>query len=129
MYSQNVEELLRRRKVYREIIFKYLAAQGVAVPPSSEKHLLIERVKQLWSGQLTARALEHRKPPAQVSAAAGNPQGAQHCFQHDRWKCGSAPVGRSQTFLTLGWFGFSWVCLFVFEITTSKGVCSVFHSI
>ncbi|RMC01723.1 hypothetical protein DUI87_21739 [Hirundo rustica rustica] len=67
VYSQNVEELLRRRKVYREIIFKYLAAQGVAVPPSSEKHLLIERVKQLWSGQPAARASEpgHRKPPAQ----------------------------------------------------------------
>lgn len=95
VYSQNVEELLRRRKVYREIIFKYLAAQGVAVPPSSEKHLLIERVRQLWSGQLSAPAagLGHRKPPAQVSAAAGNPRGAQHCC-----KCGSAPLGGSQIF-------------------------------
>ncbi|KAM3678626.1 uncharacterized protein C3orf38 homolog [Ammospiza maritima maritima] len=67
VYSQNVEELLRRRKVYREIIFKYLAAQGISVPPSSEKHVLIERVRQLWSRQLTARAPEpgHRKPPAQ----------------------------------------------------------------
>ncbi|KAI1242442.1 hypothetical protein IHE44_0005986, partial [Lamprotornis superbus] len=64
VYSQNVEELLRRRKVCREIIFKYLAAQGIAVPPSSEKHLLIERVRQLWSGQLTAQASGpgHRKP-------------------------------------------------------------------
>ncbi|XP_075291104.1 uncharacterized protein C3orf38 homolog isoform X1 [Opisthocomus hoazin] len=64
VYSQSVEELLRRRKVYREIIFKYLAAQGIPVPPSSEKHLLIDRVKQYWSGQLTTRALEseERKP-------------------------------------------------------------------
>uniref|UniRef100_A0A8C0U1F1 Uncharacterized protein n=1 Tax=Cyanistes caeruleus TaxID=156563 RepID=A0A8C0U1F1_CYACU len=84
VYSQNVEELLRRRKVYREIIFKYLASQGIAVPPSSEKHLLIERVRQLWSGQLMARASEpgHRKPAAQVSAAAGNPQGAQRHGDH-----------------------------------------------
>ncbi|XP_068036562.1 uncharacterized protein C3orf38 homolog [Anomalospiza imberbis] len=64
MYSQNVEELLRRRKVCREIIFKYLAAQGVTVPPSSEKQVLIERVRQLWSGQLTGRIPEpgSRKP-------------------------------------------------------------------
>ncbi|KFV39102.1 Uncharacterized protein C3orf38, partial [Tyto alba] len=55
VYSQNVEELLKRRKVYREIIFKYLAAQGIPVPPSSEKHLLIDRVKQYWSGQLTTQ--------------------------------------------------------------------------
>uniref|UniRef100_A0A8B9ZBI9 Chromosome 3 open reading frame 38 n=1 Tax=Buteo japonicus TaxID=224669 RepID=A0A8B9ZBI9_9AVES len=52
VYSQNVEELLKRRKVYREIIFKYLAAQGIPMPPSSEKHLLIDRVKQYWSGIL-----------------------------------------------------------------------------
>uniref|UniRef100_A0A8C8AU32 Chromosome 3 open reading frame 38 n=1 Tax=Otus sunia TaxID=257818 RepID=A0A8C8AU32_9STRI len=58
VYSQNVEELLKRRKVYREIIFKYLAAQGVPVPPSSEKHLLIDRVKQYWSGQLTTHLYE-----------------------------------------------------------------------
>ncbi|XP_068281559.1 uncharacterized protein C3orf38 homolog [Nyctibius grandis] len=58
VYSQNVEELLKRRKVYREIIFKYLAAQGIPVPPSSEKHLLIDRVKQYWLGQLTTCASE-----------------------------------------------------------------------
>ncbi|KFQ20429.1 Uncharacterized protein C3orf38, partial [Mesitornis unicolor] len=64
VYSQNVEELLKRRKVYREIIFKYLAAQGIAVPPSSEKHLLIDRAKQYWSGQLIACASEpeEKKP-------------------------------------------------------------------
>lgn len=83
MYSQNVEELLRRRKVCREIIFKYLAAQGVTVPPSSEKHVLIERVRQLWSRQLTAPAPEpeHRKPHVQVGAAAAqNPRAAQRCL-------------------------------------------------
>ncbi|XP_074013398.1 uncharacterized protein C3orf38 homolog [Numenius arquata] len=58
VYSQSVEELLKRRKVYREIIFKYLAAQGIPVPPSSEKQLLIDRVKQYWSEQLATRTLE-----------------------------------------------------------------------
>uniref|UniRef100_A0A8C0AMN6 Chromosome 3 open reading frame 38 n=1 Tax=Buteo japonicus TaxID=224669 RepID=A0A8C0AMN6_9AVES len=68
VYSQNVEELLKRRKVYREIIFKYLAAQGIPMPPSSEKHLLIDRVKQYWSGQLTTHTSESgdRKPHTQV---------------------------------------------------------------
>lgn len=124
MYSQNVEELLRRRKVYREIIFKYLAAQGVAVPPSSEKHLLIERVRQLWSGQLTARASEprHRKP-AQVSEcccwkSSGSPA---LLPQDDSCKCGS--VERSQIFLTLGWCGFSW---FLLVGVILVGFCLVF---
>ncbi|KAM9246143.1 uncharacterized protein C3orf38 homolog [Leptosomus discolor] len=67
VYSQSAEELLKRRKVYREIIFKYLVARGIAVPPSSEKHLLIDRVRQYWSGQLTACASEsgERKPQAE----------------------------------------------------------------
>ncbi|XP_074959646.1 uncharacterized protein C3orf38 homolog [Phalacrocorax aristotelis] len=64
VYSQSVEELLKRRKVYRETIFKYLAAQGIPVPPSSEKCLLIDRVKRYWRTQLTTRASEsgERKP-------------------------------------------------------------------
>ncbi|KFP77897.1 Uncharacterized protein C3orf38, partial [Apaloderma vittatum] len=64
VYSQSVEELLRRKKVCRDVIFKYLAAQGIPVPPSSEKHLLIDRVKQYWSGKLTTCTSEsgERKP-------------------------------------------------------------------
>lgn len=58
VYSQSVEELLKRRKVYREIIFKYLANEGVVVPPCSEKHQLIHHAKQYWSGQLTDRVAE-----------------------------------------------------------------------
>ncbi|XP_060230448.1 uncharacterized protein C3orf38 homolog [Meriones unguiculatus] len=51
VYSQNVEELLRRKKVHREVIFKYLAAQGVIVPPTSEKHNLIQYAKGYWENQ------------------------------------------------------------------------------
>ncbi|XP_042665879.1 uncharacterized protein C3orf38 homolog [Centrocercus urophasianus] len=54
VYSQSAEELLKRRKVYREIIFKYLSVQGIAVPPSSEKHQLIACVRQYWGGKLTS---------------------------------------------------------------------------
>ncbi|KFV93573.1 Uncharacterized protein C3orf38, partial [Eurypyga helias] len=67
VYSQSVEELLKRRKVCREILLKYLTAQEIPVPPSSEKHLLIDRVKQHWSGQLAARVVEsgERTPHAE----------------------------------------------------------------
>ncbi|XP_020830487.1 LOW QUALITY PROTEIN: uncharacterized protein C3orf38 homolog [Phascolarctos cinereus] len=48
-YSQSAEELLKRKKVYREIIFKYLAMKGVIVPPGSEKHSLIQYAKNHWN--------------------------------------------------------------------------------
>ncbi|KAM3608459.1 uncharacterized protein V6R79_026025 [Siganus canaliculatus] len=48
-FTQNAEELLKRRKVYRDVIFRYLAEEGVAMPPSSEKHQLVKRTLELWS--------------------------------------------------------------------------------
>ncbi|XP_034549681.1 uncharacterized protein C3orf38 homolog [Notolabrus celidotus] len=48
-FSKNAEELLKRRKVYREAIFKYLAKEGVAMPPNSEKHQLMKRTLEHWS--------------------------------------------------------------------------------
>nr|XP_023403931.1 uncharacterized protein C3orf38 homolog isoform X2 [Loxodonta africana] len=50
-YSQSVEELLKRKKVHREIIFKYLATQGVVIPPATEKHNLIQHAKDYWKKQ------------------------------------------------------------------------------
>ncbi|XP_053420448.1 uncharacterized protein C3orf38 homolog isoform X2 [Nycticebus coucang] len=51
VYSQSAEELLRRRKVHREIIFKYLATQGIIIPPTTEKHCLIQHAKDYWQTQ------------------------------------------------------------------------------
>ncbi|XP_061926470.1 uncharacterized protein C3orf38 homolog [Entelurus aequoreus] len=48
-FTKNGEELLRRKKVHRDVIFKYLAKEGVKLPPSSEKHQLVRRTLQLWS--------------------------------------------------------------------------------
>ncbi|XP_044222778.1 uncharacterized protein C3orf38 homolog [Thunnus albacares] len=48
-FTKNAEELLRRKKVYRDLIFKYLAKEGVVMPPSSEKHQLVKRTLELWS--------------------------------------------------------------------------------
>lgn len=48
-FSKNAEELLRRKKVQREVIFKYLANEGLAMPPNSEKHQLVRRTLDFWS--------------------------------------------------------------------------------
>ncbi|CAI5656420.1 uncharacterized protein C3orf38 homolog [Oreochromis niloticus] len=48
-FTKNAEELLKRKKVQRDLIFKYLATEGVAMPPNSEKHMLIKRTLELWS--------------------------------------------------------------------------------
>ncbi|KAM9320651.1 uncharacterized protein C3orf38 homolog [Gastrophryne carolinensis] len=49
-YSQSATELLKRRKVYRDAIFKYLAAENVTVLPNSEKHQLIQYAVAHWKG-------------------------------------------------------------------------------
>ncbi|XP_013908251.1 PREDICTED: uncharacterized protein C3orf38 homolog [Thamnophis sirtalis] len=58
LYSQSTEELLKRKKVFREIIFKYLAMKGVILPPSSEKHQLVYRAKEYWCEELKVSASE-----------------------------------------------------------------------
>lgn len=62
VYSQNVEELLRRKKVHREVIFKYLATQGVIVPPATEKHNLIQHAKDYWQKQSHLKLKETPEP-------------------------------------------------------------------
>ncbi|XP_028993672.1 uncharacterized protein C3orf38 homolog [Betta splendens] len=48
-FTQTAEALLRRKKVHRELIFKFLAKEGVTMPPNSEKHQLVKRTLELWS--------------------------------------------------------------------------------
>lgn len=48
-FTKNAEEFLKRKKVHRDLIFKYLAKEGVAMPPNSEKHQLAKRTLELWS--------------------------------------------------------------------------------
>lgn len=47
-YSESAGELLKRKKVNRDCIFKYLAKHNVIVPPSSEKYQLIQRTLEHW---------------------------------------------------------------------------------
>lgn len=48
-FTKNAEELLRRKKVCRDLIFKFLAKEGVKMPRNSEKHQLVKRTLELWS--------------------------------------------------------------------------------
>ncbi|XP_060910150.1 uncharacterized protein C3orf38 homolog [Labrus mixtus] len=47
-FTKNAEEFLKRKKVQRDLIFKYLTKEGVVMPPNSEKHQLVKRTLQLW---------------------------------------------------------------------------------
>ncbi|CAB1454633.1 unnamed protein product [Pleuronectes platessa] len=55
IFSKNAEELLRRKKVQRDLIFRYLAKQGVAMAPISDKHQLVKRTLELWKAVLDKR--------------------------------------------------------------------------
>lgn len=48
-YSQSAEELLKRKKVHRDVIFKYLATEKVVLPATSDKHQLVKRTLEFWS--------------------------------------------------------------------------------
>ncbi|KAM9804763.1 uncharacterized protein C3orf38 homolog [Neosynchiropus ocellatus] len=48
-FTKNAEELLKRRRVHRDLIFKYLVKEGVAMLPNSDKHQLMSRCLELWS--------------------------------------------------------------------------------
>uniref|UniRef100_A0A3B4AM08 Uncharacterized protein n=1 Tax=Periophthalmus magnuspinnatus TaxID=409849 RepID=A0A3B4AM08_9GOBI len=50
-FTKSAEELLKRKKVFRDLIFKYLAKEGIAMPTTSEKHVLIKRTLELWSSK------------------------------------------------------------------------------
>ncbi|XP_015261445.1 PREDICTED: uncharacterized protein C3orf38 homolog [Gekko japonicus] len=68
LYSQSTEELLKRKKVFRDTIFKYLASKGIIVPPSSEKHQLVNYVKHYWCEYLQDRGtgLKCEKPNIKI---------------------------------------------------------------
>ncbi|XP_063812370.1 uncharacterized protein C3orf38 homolog isoform X2 [Pseudophryne corroboree] len=47
-YSKDATELLKRRKVHRSVIFKYLDEEKISVLPSWEKHQLIQCALDHW---------------------------------------------------------------------------------
>ncbi|KAL0963559.1 hypothetical protein UPYG_G00307980 [Umbra pygmaea] len=63
-FTQDAEELLKRKKMHREIIFKYLAQEGVVMPPNSDKYQLVRRTVRFWS---TGKAMENESPGIESS--------------------------------------------------------------
>ena len=51
-YTENPTELLKRRKVKRDVIFQYLVNEKIRLSPQAEKHQLIQATLQLWGAQL-----------------------------------------------------------------------------
>ncbi|KAM9344370.1 uncharacterized protein C3orf38 homolog [Pholidichthys leucotaenia] len=69
-FTTNAEELLRRKKLYRDLIFKYLAEEGVVMPPNSEKHQLVKRTLELWSSSKDSVNHSTKQPTASVNEKA-----------------------------------------------------------
>uniref|UniRef100_A0A3Q3IL19 Uncharacterized protein n=1 Tax=Monopterus albus TaxID=43700 RepID=A0A3Q3IL19_MONAL len=67
-FTKNAEEFLKRKKVHRDLIFKYLAMQGVAMPSNSEKLELVKKTLELWScgKKVGTGACQKRQMPTEV---------------------------------------------------------------
>ncbi|XP_035250121.1 uncharacterized protein C3orf38-like isoform X2 [Anguilla anguilla] len=80
-YTQSAEELLQRRKVYRDAIFKYLASERIAVPPDAEKNQLVERTLQFWASNTMSNQQQRRETTTQQSHL---PSGSTDVLARDR---------------------------------------------
>ena len=50
-FSQSVEELLKRKKIKRDTLFRYLASHGIGIDPKGEKHTLVDEILKFWKEQ------------------------------------------------------------------------------
>nr|XP_056714633.1 uncharacterized protein C3orf38 homolog [Euleptes europaea] len=103
LYSQSVEELLKRKKVLRDIIFKYLASKGVVVSPSSEKHELIRHAKHFWCEQLQTRDSEinYGKPNIKIPEEEGKQGGGKQGGDQEDKECHSLGLEFCQWFFAV----------------------------
>ncbi|XP_037645188.1 uncharacterized protein C3orf38 homolog isoform X1 [Sebastes umbrosus] len=69
-FTKDAEEFLKRKKVQRDLIFKYLAKEGVIIPPNSEKHQLAKRALELWS---SGKAVVDQSLPRQTDETRQRP--------------------------------------------------------
>jgi len=54
LHSEKPSDLLRRRKIKKELLFKYLNAKKVGVDSSADKSIMISHVLQLWGANGTS---------------------------------------------------------------------------
>ncbi|GCB81463.1 hypothetical protein scyTo_0021401 [Scyliorhinus torazame] len=76
-YSQSAEELLKRKKIHREIIFQYLTKHNIVMPSNAEKCLLVQKVIEYWREGSTASQRNYSSgstsgnnaPPSDIAAS------------------------------------------------------------
>ncbi|CAH2219508.1 Hypothetical predicted protein [Pelobates cultripes] len=73
LYSSNTTELLKRRKVLRDIIYQYLVQQRVSVASSSTKTELIQHAVQYWATPIFATSTNSRKITEKALGYLANP--------------------------------------------------------
>ncbi|XP_063295435.1 uncharacterized protein LOC134582463 [Pelobates fuscus] len=71
--SSNAAELLKRRKVLRDIIYQYLVQQGVSVASSSTKTELITHAVQYWATPIFPTSTNSRKFTEKALGYLANP--------------------------------------------------------
>ena len=49
-FTTGALELLKRKKMKREYLFRYLAQNYISISPTAEKHQLAQTIVELWSG-------------------------------------------------------------------------------
>ena len=57
LHSEKPSDLLRRRKIKKELLFKYLNAKKVGVDSTADKSIMISHVLQLWGANGTSVGL------------------------------------------------------------------------
>ncbi|XP_029967957.1 uncharacterized protein C3orf38 homolog [Salarias fasciatus] len=100
-FSKNAEELLKRKKIQRDIIFKYLAKEGVILSPSSDKRQLIEKTLEYWSSGKVSSGKNRQSDTDDTTEAASD--------STDKFEAGFDP-------LTLG----HQFCLWFFQLLNSQ---------
>ena len=54
MYTENPAQLLRRRKIRKEVLFRYAHETGIPVRPDDVKHVLMQQILKHWGSNPVA---------------------------------------------------------------------------
>ncbi|XP_052101371.1 uncharacterized protein C3orf38 homolog [Mytilus californianus] len=71
-YSQSSCELLKRKKIKRDLLFKYLVDKGIVVSVSSDKRTIIERLLKTWGTKNITALMTHYDEDMPSSSSSEN---------------------------------------------------------
>ncbi|XP_076443430.1 uncharacterized protein C3orf38 homolog [Babylonia areolata] len=82
-YSESAVELLRRKKMRRDLLFQYLADCNVVVPVNAEKSELIRHVLEFWGSSVSSNydLVDADSTTRVVAAAAPSPEQSKPTMQ------------------------------------------------